>query len=161
MNDASRAEPTVVDMRAGLTADVLADLHLARELYLARKSETVGIFGFWINRPDQAPRLIVLLLENRDIPTASTASPASSFEEPITVKLKESDTAWERALRLIQPGDVLDLRWTGSRAVLVVHPPAPPISFSFMRPDRRHPGDPEIHLSVTFYSDAPQQPADG
>jgi hypothetical protein len=157
MDDSPRVEPTVIDARAGLTPDVLADLRQARELFLARKSDEIGVFGYWIEQPPRAARLVVLLLKNRDPPEGSTSTGAAVSEEPIIVRLARAGPGWERALRLLQPGDVVGLRWMGSQAALLVEPPAPSISFSFMRSVDRRPGEPEIRLSVSVYPDWPRK----
>jgi hypothetical protein len=156
MSDQSRAEPTVIDIRAGLTAEVLAELHLTHELFVARKSDAIGVFGYWIEQPAQTPRLVVLVLNNIDAPAGSTPTGAPASEEPIMVKLARADPGWERALRLLQPGDVIDLRWMGGHAAaLLVQPPGPAIQFSFVRSVGLVSDEMRMHLDATFMPDLP------
>jgi hypothetical protein len=162
----SQTEIITMDVRAGLSAEVLADLRQATDFCLARKSESIGIFGYWRAPADGARQLVVLILQSHDMGLASSASgveagapAAPPVAEPYPVTITAGNAGWHRALRLLDPGDIVHMRWWNDSATLVVQPPAPNINFQFTRMPWRGSSDAQVHLEIAIWREPLSQPS--
>jgi transcriptional regulator with XRE-family HTH domain len=128
-------KPTVHDIRAGLTQEVLDGLHRADRVALAAKDARTGILGYWIG-----PHLSVALITADPLFTLMQRAPREMTEQLTRVAVRWStprftgvvfvarnahdDPRWSRILGVLRVGDLLRLspdRSGAGRAVLNIH----------------------------------------
>jgi hypothetical protein len=135
------ADPPVIDLRRGLTQEVLDQLRRARRVVLMPKGDRTAALGYWLDE-DGEERLCVGVLASDGLPwlhvpvrmlTAFELSgspfhavgPGHQFARDVLLDIHDPqhDDFWSRLTSLLRPGDVLRLgvdATTGRRPVLRV-----------------------------------------
>ncbi len=129
------ADPLVVDIRKGVTEDILDGLRRAERVLLAAKGLNTGALGYWID--DQLTIAILACAMSRiirlparskvlyELPTAFVPGGQRRLTRGPMLDIVTADNEfWSRVLGVVRAGDVLRVA-----------------------PDPEHPGNPALYVS--------------
>lgn len=102
------AEPVVFDARNGLPPEALRGLKRANGVTLGLKDKQTAVLGYWEETPgpggQSEEQLVAILIRN------SFAGYGDFSRQPLVhVADALRNKGWRRILRLLQPGDILDV----------------------------------------------------
>ena len=100
------------DARHGLSPDAVEGLRQARRVALALKDRHTAVLGYWIKVPNLAGQdthelRAVLLPSQVHAPTDQDLSTKC----PVIIDLTRSTAEWEKAVKRLEPGDVMTVDW--------------------------------------------------